>query len=68
MRIVLNGERREVTEPASVESAVQATGADAAGGGLAVAVDGDIVPRSEWRRTSLREDQRVEVVRAVQGG
>ncbi len=67
MRIVLNGEPREVPEPATVESAVEATGAEASRG-VAVAVDGDVVPRGQWERTPLREDQRVEVVRAVQGG
>ena len=38
------------------------------GRGVAVAVDGEVVPRGEWRRTRLREGQQVEVLRAVQGG
>jgi thiamine biosynthesis protein ThiS len=33
-----------------------------------VALDGEVVPRSEWDRVELREGQSVEVVGAVQGG
>ena len=41
----------------------------AAGRGVAVAVDAEVVPRGEWpRRTSSQEGARVEVLRAIQGG
>jgi thiazole synthase len=33
-----------------------------------VAVDGEVVPRSEWERTRLAEGQNVEVLAAIQGG
>ena len=36
--------------------------------GLAVAVDGEVVPRGEWGAFELRDGQRVEVLKAVQGG
>ena len=36
--------------------------------GIAVAVDGEVVPRGEWERTALREGQTVEVLAAIQGG
>jgi sulfur carrier protein len=36
--------------------------------GLAVAVDGRVVPRSQWETLPLRSGMRVEVLRAVQGG
>jgi sulfur carrier protein len=68
VNVVLNGEARELPGPATVTAAVEAAGEDASGRGLAVAVDGDVVPRGEWRRRPLREGQRVEVLRAVQGG
>ena len=67
--VVLNGTPRELAPDATVVQAVDATGAAAtARGGLAVAVDGEVVPRGEWDRTTLREGQRVEVLQAVQGG
>ena len=66
--IVLNGVPRELEAGATVASAVGATGAPLGQGGLAVAVDGEVVPRGEWDGTALSEGQRVEVLQAVQGG
>lgn len=68
MNVLLNGQPRELPEAASVATAVQAVGVPTPERGLAVAVDGDVVPRGEWENRILEEGQRVEVLRAVQGG
>ena len=68
MTIELNGESVELGDPATVASAVQRSGAEPSRAGIAVAVDGEVVPRSEWDETELQEGQRVEVVGAIQGG
>jgi sulfur carrier protein len=68
MTIELNGERIELGDGATVDDAIERTGAGGAQRGVAVAVDGEVVPRSAWTQTSLRDGQRVEVVRAIQGG
>lgn len=68
MNVTLNGTSHELADDATVAGAVAAAGADPATGGLAVAVNGDVVPRAEWERTELEDGQRVEVLRAVQGG
>ena len=68
MRVVLNGDPRDLPEEATVGAAVSATGASSSRRGLAVAVDGEVVPRGEWDVTQLREGQRVEILQAVQGG
>jgi len=68
VRVVLNGHGHELEEPATVSSAVAAIGAQPPAHGLAVAVDGEVVPRGDWERTALADGQRVEVLRAVQGG
>ena len=65
--ITLNGEPRELGERATVEAAVQATGAPDARG-VAAALDGEVVPRGEWATTEVRDGQQVEVLHAVQGG
>ena len=65
--ITINGEPRELGEGATVEAAVRAAGAPD-GRGVAVALDGEVVPRGEWETTAVREGQQVEVLRAVQGG
>jgi sulfur carrier protein len=68
MRVVLNGEGRELGDGATVREAVTAVGAPAEGRGVAVALDGEVVPRRRWDDEPLREGQRIEVVQAVQGG
>jgi sulfur carrier protein len=66
--VLINGERRELPRDATVETAVREAGVDHEGRGVAVAVDGEVVPRGEWSETALREGQQVEVLHAVQGG
>lgn len=64
--VILNGEARELGDPATVADAVAA--AEAPERGVAVAVDGEVVSRGAWGRTSLSDGQSVEVLQAVQGG
>jgi sulfur carrier protein len=64
--VTLNGEARELPEGATVETAVRELGQPDRG--VAVAVDGEVVPRSDWASTRVRDGQEVEVLRAVQGG
>jgi thiazole synthase len=73
VRVEINGEGRELGEGATLDAAVRAAGAlGATGGGevrgVAVALDGEVVPRGEWSSTPLREGQSVEVLAAIQGG
>ena len=68
MNVVLNGEARQLDEGATVRAAVTASGAPSEGRGVAVALDGEVVPRRRWDDVPLQEGQRVEVVQAVQGG
>jgi sulfur carrier protein len=65
--ITINGEQRELDDGATIEAAVRAAGAPD-GRGVAVALDGEVVPRREWAITEIRDGQQVEVLRAVQGG
>jgi sulfur carrier protein len=66
--VLINGERRELPGRATVETAVREAGVESEGRGVAVAVDGEVVPRGRWSDTALREGQQVEVLHAVQGG
>jgi thiazole synthase len=68
MKVELNGELVAMPEGASLTDAIEASGANREQRGVAVAIDGEVVPRSEWGRTSLREGQKVEVLAAIQGG
>jgi sulfur carrier protein len=68
MVIKLNGRPAELPEGATVADAVKEVGVDGELRGVAAAVDGEVVRRADWGLTKLRNDQSVEVVRAVQGG
>jgi len=68
MRIELNGEPRELPSGATLADAVRESGAEHEGRGVAVALDGEVVPRAEWDSTSLADGHRVEVLAAIQGG
>ena len=65
MIVVLNGAEVEVPEGLSVGELVRVSGAPAQG--VAVAVDGQVVPASHWG-DGLRGGSVVEVLTAVQGG
>ncbi len=68
MRIRLNGTDRDLAAGATVADAVRAAAGDPDRRGIAVALDGEVVPRGRWPETSLREGQAVEVLEARQGG
>jgi len=67
MRIHVNGEKRE-TRGATVGDLLRELGIDTDRRGCAVAVNDAVAPRAEWDDTVLRENDRVEVIRPVQGG
>jgi thiazole synthase len=68
MRIELNGEPRELPAGATLADAVRQSGVEEEGRGVAVAFDGEVVPRGEWDSTLLAEGGKVEVLAAIQGG
>ncbi len=68
MRIELNGETHELPAGATLADAVRESGAEAEARGVAVALDGEVVPRAEWGSTALHEGGSVEVLAAIQGG
>ena len=68
MRILVNGEPAEFTDGATVKTALESLDLPAAGRGVAVAVDAEVVPRTQWGAHELQEGARVEILRAIQGG
>jgi sulfur carrier protein len=66
--IVLNGERCDLPDGATVVAALDRLGVETDARGVAVAVDGEVVPRGEWRSFALTEGARVEILKAMQGG
>jgi thiazole synthase len=68
MRIELNGSSCELAPGATLADAIRETGAEPDARGLAVALDGEVVPRGDWGGTALSDGQQVEVLAAIQGG
>jgi sulfur carrier protein len=68
MLVTINGERRELPPEATVASVIESLARGPDGRGVAVAVAGEVVPRTAWAATKLTDGAQVEVVAAVQGG
>jgi sulfur carrier protein len=66
--IVLNGRTCELPDPGTPAAVLAELGLEPGARGVAVAVDGEVVPRTEWESLSLPEGARVEVLTAMQGG
>lgn len=66
MYVWINGEQRELSSGSRLLDALGVLGATSSG--VAVAVDGEVVPRAAWADTELADGVRVEVLTAVQGG
>lgn len=68
LSVTINGDRRELPSGATVASVVASLSGAPEGRGVAVAVEGEVVPRAQWPNVELCEGAKVEVVVAVQGG
>lgn len=68
VRVTVNGAQRELPAGATVAKLVETMPGAPEGRGVAVAVEGEVVPRNRWPSTELREGASIEVVVAVQGG
>lgn len=66
MTVHVNGEPREVPEALTLRGLVEWLGANPQA--VAVAVNGEVVPRAEHVGRPVVEGDRVEVIRAVGGG
>jgi thiamine biosynthesis protein ThiS len=64
--VTVNGKPRELERSLRVAAFLKALDINARQ--VAVAVNGEVVPRSEWERVSVNDGDTVEVVRAVGGG
>ncbi len=64
-RVTLNGEPREVH---AADLAALASELALPERGVAIARNGEVVPRSRWHETPLHDGDAIELVTAVQGG
>jgi sulfur carrier protein len=68
VNVTINGEAHRLPPGTTVAIVVASLAAAPDGRGVAVALDGEVVPRGAWGQTELCDGARVEVLAAVQGG
>jgi sulfur carrier protein len=66
MTVVVNGEARELAAGLTIDDVVRSLTDQERG--VAVALNGEVVPRGAWATTTLWGGEHIEVLRAVQGG
>ena len=65
--IRINGQD-EILSVSTLAALLEEKAVDVAQRGIAVALNGAVVPRAAWNETPLQEGDVVEIVRARQGG
>jgi len=65
--ITLNGEDVPMTSR-DIRGLLAEKGIDPGRGGVAVAVNGEVVPRAEWDQNSIKPNDKIEIVHIVRGG
>jgi sulfur carrier protein len=68
MTVIVNGRPAEVAAGETVAGLLATLGHPPGGPGIAVALNGEVVPRGAWATTSLGDQDRLEVLGASQGG
>jgi sulfur carrier protein len=66
VQVHVNGRAREFATGSNLDQVVAAV--TDLGSGIAVAVNGEVVPRGGWPATPVGEGDQIEIVTAVQGG
>ena len=68
MTVVVNGETVELSVRATIVDVLRRIDVRSDAAGVAVARNGEVVPRSAWTALEINPGDRIEVLYAVQGG
>ena len=64
----INGNAHRLSAVARIPDALEAVGIDREMRGVAVALNGEVVPRSRWQEVTIPAAACIEIVTATQGG
>jgi sulfur carrier protein len=67
MNVYVNNTKRELGNASSIKDALAAAGI-AAINGIAVAVNNEVVPKTDWDKYTLGAEDKITVIKATQGG
>ena len=68
MRFRVNGEDSAAEDAVTVFSVIRSMGREPSAPGVAVAINGEVVPRSEWESRTIGDGDEVEILAAIGGG
>ena len=68
MDLTINGKKQQIEDAGKLADVLKHIGVAIDRGGVAVAVNDRVVPRADWAGARLHAGDRVEIIRAVQGG
>ncbi|WP_165025167.1 sulfur carrier protein ThiS [Dysgonomonas sp. ZJ279] len=66
MIIKLNDQNHEIKEGATIASFIEDLGLKSQG--IAIAIDNEVIPKNEWAKTILLENDELMLIQAVSGG
>ncbi len=66
IEIILNGSQYQLKQPSTVAELIDSLRLP--GSGIAVAINGEVIPRSKWVEMTLSAQDRVELLTIAQGG
>ena len=68
MKLIVNGREVDTEPDVTVEALLAQSLKTDVRDGIAVAVNGEVVPKGSWSERTLQANDRLEIIRAVQGG
>jgi sulfur carrier protein len=68
MNIIVNGKTHELPRPQSLEALLRSLSLPPLERGIAVALNGELVRKTEWGGRFVKPGDELEIVQAAQGG
>jgi sulfur carrier protein len=68
VKIILNGNEKDVNDGANLLDLLLQSKISNDKQGVAVAINEDVISRKEWKQIKLKQNDRIEIIQAVQGG
>jgi sulfur carrier protein len=65
--VTVNGEKLPITSR-DIRGLLAENNIDSDRGGVAIAVNGEVVPRAKWDQTPINPNDQIEIVHIVRGG
>ena len=66
MNIKVNNEQREISENTSVENLIEQLKIST--NGIAIAINNNVVKKSEWNSTIIKNQDNILIIKSTQGG